>query len=287
MGRSNMKSGGLSHPTTGRSLKNFLAMALGVLASTCSGAAQAADPVLKFNTQEFAPFSYLVDGTVSGPATEIIRLACTKMKATCSFALLPWKRAQAEVQAGTVNGMYVIGWNKGRAGWVHFSPPLMKTEYGFFTGAGKTLDYRNLKDVAGMTVSVYGPSNTSKSLEALQARMKQEGIDPIKIDMRPDDEAGFRKLVLGRADAVFSNRDVGFALAAKLGAKDKVRYAGKVRELNYYAGFSAAHNDAEALKRFDAALTEVVASGEVKKILDQYNMLPADAKLIPANFNKR
>jgi polar amino acid transport system substrate-binding protein len=117
--------------------------------------------------------------------------------------------------------------------------------------------------------------------------MKQEGIDPIKIDMRPDDEAGFRKIVLGRVDAVFSNRDVGFALAAKLGAKDKVRYAGKTKELNYYAGFSAAHNDAEVLKRFDAALKELETSEQVKKILDQYNMLRADPKLIPVAFNKR
>ncbi len=105
--------------------------------------------------------------------------------------------------------------------------------------------------------------------------------------MRPDDEAGFKKLALKRVDAVFSNRDVGFALAAKVGVKNKVRYAGMTKELYYYTGFAAAHNDPELLKKFDSAFNELDKAGAIRKILDKYGMLPADPKLVPANFNKR
>ncbi len=53
---------------------------------------------LKFNTQDFAPFNYEIDGVVSGPATDIIRRVCQEMDITCTFKLLPWKRAQDEVR---------------------------------------------------------------------------------------------------------------------------------------------------------------------------------------------
>ena len=266
-------------------MKSLNAAAIALFVTFSSGAALCAE--LKFNTQDFAPFSFNVDGVVSGPATEIIRQVCAKINAKCSFALLPWKRAQQEVKAGKAHGMYVIGWNKSRAKWVHFTPPILKTEYGFFTHAGNALSYNDLKNVEGLTVSVYGPSNTSKSLQGMQEKMKSMDLNPIKIDIRPDDEAGFKKLALKRVDAVFSNRDVGFALAAKLGVKEKVRYAGKTKELNYYIGFAAEHNDEALLKKFDAAFQELDQAGAIGTILDKYDMLPADPKLIPANFNKR
>ncbi len=55
---------------------------------------------LKFNTQDFASFNYEIDGVVSGPATDIIRRVCQEMDITCTFKLLPWKRAQDEGRNG-------------------------------------------------------------------------------------------------------------------------------------------------------------------------------------------
>lgn len=227
---------------------------------------------LRFTTQDFAPFSYNVNGMVAGPAQEIIAAACNKIRAQCTFALLPWARAQQEVADGTAHGMFVIGWNKPRAEVLHFSPPLMKTEYGFFVGAGSKLDYRDLTDIQGMMIAVYGPSNTSKTLEALQEKMVSQNMKPVAIDMRPDDEAGFKKLAASRVDAVFSNREVGFALAAKLGLREKVRYAGKTSDLNYYVGFGKKHSDPKTLSEFDSAVRALMKDGTAKRILDKFEM---------------
>jgi polar amino acid transport system substrate-binding protein len=266
-------------------MRRLTLLVFALILPAISGTSHSAD--LTFNTQDFAPFSYQVNGVVAGPATEIISKVCARINANCTFALLPWKRAQQEVKLGKANGMFVIGWNKGRAEWVHFSPPIMKTEYGFFVHQSNGLTYKDLKDIEGKTVSVYGPSNTSKSLRALQAKMKSMSLKPIKVDMRPDDEAGFKKLALRRVDAVFSNRDVGFALAAKLGVKEKVRYAGKTKELNYYIGFAAARNDSKLLSAFNSAFEELDNAGAIRKVLEKYGMLSADPQLIPANFNER
>ncbi|MDH3663659.1 MAG: transporter substrate-binding domain-containing protein [Alphaproteobacteria bacterium] len=243
-----------------------MALAL-CLASTPSWAQE-----LKFTTQDFPPFSYNTNGVVSGPAVDIIRRVCVEMKAQCSFRLLPWSRAQQEVRTGKANGMFVIGWNQKRAKWVHFTPPIMNTEYGIFVKTGNPLKFAELADIGGYKVGVYGPSNTSNSLNKIRTKMVEDGLKAITIDMRPDDESGFKKLALGRIDAVFSNRDVGHALIAKLGLSEKIQYAGPQRKLKYFIGFSMENNDKNVLDRFDAAYRKLHASGEVKKILDKHSM---------------
>src|SRR6266542_548071 len=86
---------------------------------------------LKLNTQDFAPFSYEVNGVVSGPAADIIRKICGEARIDCSMHLLPWRRAQDEVANGTAQGgLFVIGWNEERAKTLYFSPPILNTEYG-------------------------------------------------------------------------------------------------------------------------------------------------------------
>ncbi len=231
---------------------------------------------LKFTTQDFPPFSYNINGVVSGPAVDIIRRVCAEMNTPCSFRLLPWTRAQKEVKSGKANGMFVIGWNERRAKWVHFTPPIMSTEYGIFVNAKNSLKFGKSSDIVGYKVGVYGPSNTSNSLNKIRVKMVEDGLKAITVDMRPDDESGFKKLALGRLDAVFSNRDVGLALIAKLGLTDKVRYSGAQRKLKYYIGFSMAHNDKKVLEEFDAAYMNLHKSGEVKKILDKHSMEVAE-----------
>jgi polar amino acid transport system substrate-binding protein len=227
---------------------------------------------LVFNTQDFAPFNYQIDGVVSGPAAEIIRQVCQEIEITCTLRLLPWKRAQEEVRTGKANGMFVIGWNEKRSKWVHFTPPIMNTEYGFFVKDDNSLKFSQLSDIQDYTVGVYGPSNTANSLNKVKAQMEKENLKPIKIDMRPDDEAGFKKLSLGRLNAVFSNRDVGHALIAKLNLKGKIRYAGASKRLKYYIGFAQEHNDKGLLEKFDKAYLELYNRGTVKKILDRHSM---------------
>ncbi len=242
-----------------------------VLAS-CLASTHAWAQELKFTTQDFAPFNYEIDGVVSGPAADIIRRICAEMNTTCSFRMLPWIRAQQEVRSGRANGMFIIGWNEKRAKWVHFTPPIMNTEYGIFVKNDNPLKFNKLSDIKGYRIGVFGPSNTSNSLEKIRAKMGKDGLKAISIDMRPDDESGFKKLALGRIDAVFSNRDVGHALIAKLGLKDRIRYSGAQRKLKYFIGFSMAHNDKNVLQAFDAAYRRLHKSGEVKIILDRYSM---------------
>jgi polar amino acid transport system substrate-binding protein len=240
-----------------------LALALGALLAPTrpAGAAE-----LILNTQDFAPFNYEVNGVVSGPAADVIRRVCADMKIECPMRLLPWRRAQQEVEEGKAHGMFVIGWNAERAKWLHFSPPLLATEYGFFVRDDSPLTFKQNTDVKGYTVGVYGPSNTATALEKIKAEVKD-----LAIDITPDDKAAFKKLSLGRVDAVFSNKDVGHDLVRKLDIKN-VRYAGRQQSLKYYIGFSQKFTDKNLVDQFNVTFRTLHKQGVIQEILARYRM---------------
>ena len=223
---------------------------------------------LVFYTQEFAPFNYSENGDVKGPAKAVIETVCQAASLSCSFKALPWGRAQSDVKSGEAHGLFVIGWNEGRAKWLHYSPPLMTTEYGFFVHSDDLDKISSLDDFNSRTVGVFGPSNTSKSLEKLQ-----KSLTSMKISMTADDIAGFKKLEAKRVDAVFSNREVGLDMVKKLGLKN-VKYVMKQRELNYFIGLSKEFTDQELVDRFNGKFTELYETGEIPTVLKSFNMQP-------------
>jgi polar amino acid transport system substrate-binding protein len=243
----------------------LLAMALAVGALLAPIRPAAAEGLI-LNTQDFAPFSYLADGAVAGPAADVIRRVCADAKIECTLKLLPWRRAQQEVEEGKAHGMFVIGWNAERSKWLYFSPPLLTTEYGFFVRSDSPLAFRQNADVKGYTVGVYGPSNTATALEKVRAE-----VGDLMIDMTPDDEAAFKKLSLGRVDAVFSNKDVGRDLVRRFNLAN-IRYAGRQQSLKYYIGFSQKFTDARLVEQFNATFRNLYRQGAIQAILGKHGM---------------
>ena len=120
----------------------------------------AGDDKLRFVTLEFAPFIYGENLQVSGPGRDFIEAVCVKAQIECTYDLYPWRRAQELIENGSADGMMVIGRNSKREAWLRFSPPLFRTEYGFFVNSGNPLEFEQLADIAGYRVGVFSPSNT-------------------------------------------------------------------------------------------------------------------------------
>ena len=158
---------------------------------------------LRFVTLDFAPFIYGEDQKVAGPGRDVIAAACEAADLDCSYDIFPWRRAQELMREGKADGMMVIGRNPEREKWLDFSPPLFRTEYGFFVSEGRPKSLTELADIAGYKIGVFAPSNTAVQLGGLRDRMIAEGLTPLEIDARPDDVSGFRKLAAGRIDAVY------------------------------------------------------------------------------------
>lgn len=230
---------------------------------------------LRFVTLEFAPFIYGENKQVAGPGRDVIAMVCRKAAIDCSYDIYPWRRAQALMDAGRADGMMVIGRNPEREKWLRFSPPMFRTEYGFFVQAQNPLAYTSPDQVAGYRVGVFAPSNTARTLAGIRSVMQQNGITPIEIDGRPDDSAGFRKLSAGRLDAVFSNRDRGQDIINRDEIGAKVRYAGKHKALFYYAGIRKTYPDQRIVDRFFASWEALFDEGAAQKIIRSAGLEPA------------
>lgn len=254
-------------------MKNIQSMFLIIACLTLlliSSASGEVNKKIVFTTQDFKPFSYLEGNEVAGPAVDIIRATCDQIRIEPVFKLYPWPRAQAMVRGGQANGMFVIGWNEERSKWLYFSPPILDTEYGFFIRVDNSLELNDLSMLDGYIIGVFGPSNTSRSLEKIQKQ-----VPGIKIDMTPDDKACFTKLSIGRIQAVYSNKDVGFNWLGQLNY-DNIRYAGAQKKLKYYIGFSKAYNDQNLVDRFNQAFLTLHKQGRIQDILNHYNMTASE-----------
>lgn len=229
---------------------------------------------LSFNTQEFAPFSYTIDGNVSGSGVEIVQAVCNEAQLDCPIQILPWSRAQAWVKMGKNDGIFYVGKNEKRERWLTFTPPILVTEYGFFAQTDSGLKFESIKDLQGKHVAVYGPSNTANSLEKLRRQLIDQKLTPFEIEERVNDEWGFLKLSVGRVDMVYSNIDVGRAIMGKLKVLN-VHYIGTAKTLNYHIGFSKRNTDQELVKRFMKSFDKLMNSGKIQRILQRHNMIPA------------
>jgi len=188
------------------------------------------------------------------------------MEATCTFELLPWKRATIQAEEGNANALFLVGWSEERAQWLNFSHPLIETEYGFFVHKDNSLVYSDPGNLKGYHVGVYGPSKTSTSLEKLSQKTPD-----LTIDMTPDDESAFKKLSGGRVNAVYSNKDVGLAMIIKL-KLDNIRYAGKDKPLKYYIGFVKKSTDVKLVERFNNAYKKLLYQNVISEILKKHSL---------------
>lgn len=234
-----------------------------------------AEGELRFVTLEFAPFIYGENQQVAGPGRDVIAAVCERAVVTCSFDIFPWRRAQALMRAGEADGMMVIGRNAEREKSLDFSPPLFRTEYGFFMRTDSTTVYTDPAQIAGMRIGAFAPSNTETQLRNLREEMIAAGLEPLIIDAHPDDAAGMRKLAAGRLDAVYSNRDRGWGIAAAEALDGKVRYAGGHKEILYYSGITKSYTDRATVERFFTAWTTLFADGTAQRIIENYGLEPA------------
>ena len=191
----------------------------------------------------------------------------------CNIKVLPWVRAQEKTKAGENEAIFTVGWNEARDKWLYYTYPLMETEYGFFARAedSKTM-YKGVEDLQGKNIIVYGPSNTSKRLEKLKVLAEKEGVS-FEIDIDVNNKSTIKRLAGERGDLLFSNRDVGRALAEKEGKESVVSYIGHAfPPYHYYIGFSRNKSgNFELFSKFNLAYKKLVESGEITRLLEDVN----------------
>ncbi|EPJ50435.1 MAG: hypothetical protein OFPI_20180 [Osedax symbiont Rs2] len=220
---------------------------------------------LNFVTPNSAPFQYNTEQGMRGPFIKIIWKICDEMQISCNiYYVESWNRAKKMVRLGStfklkkVNGIATLAWSEERTAWLYYSPPIIQTGYGIFIRKNDIRKPSSILDLQGYTISVHGPSKSSRNLELIKNEIA--GLD---IDMSFDQESGLKKLSLGRVDAVYLNKDIGKYLIRSLGLGN-VSYAFDHQTVTYFFAFSKASTDKKVVDRFNAAYIKLYEGGVLK-----------------------
>lgn len=230
---------------------------------------------LEFKTTQLPPFMFQKDGLAAGPGKDIVEEACKQEGFDCDFEILPWRRAQHEVKRGTASGLFMVGKNEAREEWLHFSPPILKTGYGFYSQTHNPAHYTDLPSLAGLCVIVNSPSNMYNHLISIQQEMTSRQIKPIRIITTTNFTTAIKMLNGGRCDLLFGNIDVVNMLIKRLGLLS-VRPAGFHEQVIYYIGLSKAAVPYEVVTAFNQRIIQLHQQGKIKAILAAYDMTPAE-----------
>ncbi|MGY4532119.1 polar amino acid transport system substrate-binding protein [Pseudomonas sp. TE3786] len=223
---------------------------------------------LSFAAAEFVPFVSVKDGQPTGAVTDIVRQACREANIDCSFKVQSWKESKAAVEAGTLDGLFVVSWERERAQWLSFSLPLLHTEWGYLVPASDSRAYDGLKSLGGYRIGVFGPSSSSETLERVKPVLN------LDIQLSQDDLANVRRLLAGELDAVYMNRDVALSLLQRNGLQDQVRYVMGDSGRNYHLAFSK-QADVQLVGPFNRALRRMFKAREVQQLLSSQQLEPA------------
>lgn len=231
------------------------------LAAVCligaSVAAVAADTVVNFD-QANPPFMYAKDGKPAGIYPALVAAAFKRMNAPLATNSLPWSRAISEIDQGAagVGGIYK---NAEREKKYDYSQQLFVERLLVYFNKAKPVAFTKVDDLRGLRVGVIRGWTYSDPFEAGR---KSGLFTAIEVGA---DEQNFAKLAEGRLDAVIAVAESGTPMVA---ARPSLAAAGTpLAESPTFLAFAKTANQGDVLKKFNAAIQELKASGEFDKLV--------------------
>jgi polar amino acid transport system substrate-binding protein len=204
-------------------------------------------------------------GSVSRIVSEAFATEGVKVK----FEFMPWARGLEEAKAGHLDGTFVWSKTPERETIFYLTEPVFIEKVYLLYPKAKPLHFNQLSDLSkaslGATIGYnYGPEwNRLEQSKGLQ------------VSRVPSDEQNLQKLLGGRVDAFPIDLTVGMYMLNQIGgaaAMDKVGYdAAKPlqQEAMYMLISRQAANGAELVRKFNAGLAKLKASGKLEQYLKE------------------
>ena len=248
-----------------------------VLLAGMSAAAHAAENVVIYGDNDYAPYSYVENGEFKGIYVEMLKKAIEKLPPAYHVELVPvpWKRGMDEVQGGSAFAIFPPYERRKDRPWIDpYSHPLYKEEIVALCNNDvmKTPRRKFPDDYAGVT---FGTNSGFAVSQALTDAVK---AGKVKLAEAKGNDSNIRKLAAKRIDCYVNDRGSILFSIKKLGADPEV--AGmKITEAivfggeNAFIGYSAANKapyKADFVEKMNTAIGAVQKSGAAARILDSY-----------------
>ncbi len=232
------------------------------------------DTTFYITTMDFPPYVHC-DGKEVKPSfiLEVFNTICDHAQLSCLLECFPNRRAKAMFKAGHAHGNYPLAWNPEREGHFIWSPKINSSGYAYYRNQLSTIN--NESDLTGKTVGVFGPSNVSRYLYALQKDLMDSGESSFFISMEPLSKGNnFSKLSANRIDAVYSNIDIANVLIKERNISN-IDIAFNDKKINYYFGFLKKNytgNNKKLIDRFNQSASYLKSNKVLSKLVKKYGM---------------
>lgn len=182
-------------------------MAASALAVSALISSAWAGETIKLTTQEWAPYQTVTGGQVDGLAVKAVKCVMEKMGNTAEIVVLPWARAQKDVQDGAAHGFFAASKAAERDQYADMSIAFIPQIWRWYTGNDKAVDVTN----KGVKVGVQAGS-------AMEKWLTDNGYAGIQKTQSAD--ALVKMLQSGRVEAVLANEIVFKDAQATAGIAD-------------------------------------------------------------------
>lgn len=253
--------------------RHLAALALGLLGLFSAGA-QAQQPLLRFVTEHFPPYTLLQapGDQGAGPMAQLLLEACQLAGWRCEIKAYPWRRALRMAEQGEVDGIFTVVDTPERRQYFHLSLPVVQAQYSVFMRAGRPpLPGVTPVHLSGRSWGVYGPSGTQL---ALQDWLRD---DKASITQEPDNLTVLKKLAAGRYGddgLALVNEAVGRMLITEHQVPGLL-IAGPVRRFSYHFGLTRSRFSEAELRTFDGALNTLCRGGRSAALMQAARLAAA------------
>jgi len=224
------------------------------------GGLSSAQVSIAFDAED-PPFMYAKDSQPAGLYPAIFKAAFVRMGVAANQQSLPWKRALAGIDTGSI-GVGGIYQNTDRLAKYDFSQAYFEERLAIFCFKGKEIAFTKLDDLYGKMVGVISGWSYGDDFDAAVKAGK------IKVDPTDGDESNITKLVHGRLDAVLAIVESGDAAIKAQGVSDKVVRLPNLMTVNkVYLAFNKSADEKALLSDFDKAIAAMKSDGSFDKIV--------------------
>lgn len=223
------------------------------------------DELAIFVDNSYPPYMYGEgEGDVQGLYPKLLEEVISNTGFDSKIVAVPWKRALLYGGAGVaaVGGAYK---NEKRLKIYDYSAPLYEEKMVIFVNREQTFDFNGIEDLAGKTIGVNrGWSYGQKFDDAREAKL-------FDVNVRADFSENFKMLELGRIDCLILDQLSGESYLEHLGLSDRIVSLPVPFSLNNgYLIIPKELKMMEFLKKFDASLEAMRASGTYQNIVQEF-----------------
>lgn len=246
-------------------MKKFLALLMSIIILHTSASASFAQEVI-IPGDHYPPWRVIQEGdSYAGINAEITEYLLKKVDLKAKYIYRPWKRCLSMMKNGSADLLPGLLKNEERASYMTFLDPPYKTKStkAFYVLKGNSGTIKSYQDLTGKTIGV---TLGSKFFP------KFDNDTSLKKDFTQSEDKNFKKLLGNRVDAIIVTETVGDYLVHKHGYLDKIEKAEYKYDLplSVYFAVSKKSSLVERVPELEAALSEMVESGQVQQIIDHF-----------------